>query len=362
MEYHDSGHRDHAKHFHERPNTRMDYAVDQLKVTLDNWGPRDFMNSIERYLHSNWGEGPMTELDAVNLGATDGNAGPLTQKCFEGQTLQQVLEGITFWFTVDGVSRAETHQHVRTRFAAIMQHGGRDNDWRHRPWRMPETIRRAIQFQNEDARAGDPGYEPPRVKDNEIDDMEHDIGQNLRHCIVKPERLRHHDNRPLDVRIIEGIRMMKELYADLVDAGIPWQDARRVLPIGCTTYLHAIYNFASLKGVLANRLEHCMDWEINAVAQLMHREIYIHCPTWMGDALGSHSDLKGKAAFAGLDSWPPDGKYPAMYDPKERTHRREQMPFFVLTDEALRGGPVEWIRTNGMHPNNRAQEFVEEEE
>ena len=24
-----------------------------------------------------------------------------------------------------------------------MQHGGRDNDWRHRPWTMPETIRRA---------------------------------------------------------------------------------------------------------------------------------------------------------------------------------------------------------------------------
>ena len=51
---------------------------------------------------------------------------------------------ISFAFTIDGVSRACTHQLVRTRIgAAVLQHGGRDNDWRHRNWTLPETIRRA---------------------------------------------------------------------------------------------------------------------------------------------------------------------------------------------------------------------------
>jgi hypothetical protein len=201
----------------------------------------------------------------------------------------------------------------------------------------------------------------------------------------------------------------KALYAALVDAGIPWQDARRVLWMGTQTYIHCDYNYVALKGVLGNRLEHIMDWEVNCVAQLMQREVNMKCPPIFGRYLGSHSDRAGKATFAGLESWPPDGKWPNPFercatcgharadhkdDPEDmssdrsagvqectacnregrnpmydatlrpagplhnykgvdtlpRQHSAEQMPFFVLSPAAMAGGPVEWLWTNGTFP------------
>jgi hypothetical protein len=192
-------------------------------------------------------------------------------------------------------------------------------------------------------------------------------------------------------KLEEYLAMTKRVYAALVDAGIPWEDARRYLPMGFQTYLHGIYDFLTVKGTLANRLEHIMDWEYNCVAQLMHREIYIAEP-FLGKFLGSHSDWAQTAQFAGLQSWPPDGKWPSPYDvcavcqkskkdhdayqaqvmikgengmpsefphewfptdPLERMHKSVQNPFWVLTKEALHGGPVEWIATNGTYPHDK---------
>jgi hypothetical protein len=153
--------------------------------------------------------------------------------------------------------------------------------------------------------------------------------------------------------------------------------------------------------VLANRLEHIMDWEFNCVAQLMLREIKVKCPPLLSKYLGSHSDRAKAARFAGLESWPPDRKYPSPYDdcslcdhagihhreydgevnyvpsgeticsvcenegafmhapmhrfvPKDRLprqHRPEQMPFFVLHPDSMAGGPIQWISTNGQYPH-----------
>jgi thymidylate synthase ThyX len=217
-----------------------------------------------------------------------------------------------------------------------MQHGGRDNDWRHRPWACPETIRRAAAH------------------------LAGTLEKYLEHCIVDTKPLRNFlraVGRPsLTDAIDDYLSHGKRLYAALVDAGIPWQDARRVLPIGLTTYLHMQFNYLSLQRFLANRLEHVMDWEINCVAQLMVREVNIQCPGVMGKHLMSHSDKAGKAMFAGMDSWPPDQKYPAEYDPKTRTHHSRQMPFWVLHPAALKGGPVHWIPTNGVYPHKWLEE------
>lgn len=200
--------------------------------------------------------------------------------------------------------------------------------------------------------------------------------------------------------IEEHIMNGRRLYAALVDAGIPWQDARRVLFMGMQTYIHDQYNYLALQGVLGNRLEHIMDWEFNCVAQLMLREVKMKCPPLLSKYLGSHSDRAKAAKFAGLESWPPDRKYPSPYDdctacghamsnhyrpdmadnplpdemicsmcdrdnhrpmapmhisiPKDRLtrqHRPEQMPFFVLHPDSMAGGPIVWIPTNGTYPH-----------
>lgn len=343
----DTHHRPHAKHTGQSPTTRIDFGPHALRVTLDTWGPQEFADTLARYLDSNWGDAPVP--------TNEGNLA-MVADCFAGQTLQQVLEGLTFWFTIDGCTRAATHQIVRTRDAAFMQHGGRDNDWRHRAWTMPETIRRAC-FGTESTMY---------LKHHGLHSCISANGVALiKRMIDKWTRLgrvRADTEFPLYDAIDAHLEEGKELYAVLVDSGIPWQDARRILTMGTQTYIHAIYCFPTLQHTLANRLEHIMDWEINCIAQLMLREIYLKCPPIMRRALGSHSDKAQAAKFAGLSSWPPDGKWPVPEAMRNilREHTPEQMPFFVLhprcfTDTEF---PVEWIPTNGQYPQLQREQMM----
>lgn len=419
-DYADAKHRPHGIHTGEDPINPITHGPESIDVQLTCWGPiENLFTSMYDALQANWGDRPSHTVDRDKLeievrypmddrvddrfvstgwGLLHPDERAYVESCFAGKTLQQVLEGITFDFTVDGVTRAFTHQNVRTRLGAgFMQHGGRDNDWRHRAWTMPETIRRACIAMQE--RPGEPNPTGAELLDT----------FGLKHCITdwKPieDFLWRLDDGPgtsLDTAIIEHVMHCRQLYAALVDAGIPWQDARRVLPIGMQTYIHDQYNYVSLAGMLANRLEFVMDWEINCVAQLMLREIKMKCPALLSKYLGSHSDRAKAAKFAALESWPPDRKWVSPYDdcatcghaaanhfkyegepvdglPADemichecengdpdapirplhrfvakdrlpRQHRPEQMPFFVLHPDSMAGGPVVWIPTNGQYP------------
>jgi thymidylate synthase ThyX len=432
MAYEDAKHRPHAIHTGEEPRNPITYGPESLSVTLDRWGPVDnLFTSMYDALQANWGENPSRTVDRdreINdpddrvpaiIAPMVGSFNPYMQSgwgrltdderdyvesCFAGKTLQQVLEGVTFDFCIDGVSRAFTHQNVRTRLGAgFMQHGGRDNDWRHRPWTMPETMRRMCECQDQGNENLSSRFAVPMpgMKTNVA--LEHCIQDWTpidEYCNTTP----HLDGFADDMkgRIEQHIMNGRRLYSALVDAGIPWQDARRVLFMGMQTYIHDQYNYLALSGVLANRLEHIMDWEFNCVAQLMLREIKMKCPPLMSKYLGSHSDKAKQARFAGLESWPPDRKYPSPYDdcatcghaasnhtvyseltkfatdtdmicsvcereevskvaplhrfvPKDRLprqHRAEQLPFFVLHPDSMAGGPIVWIPTNGEYPHD----------
>lgn len=425
VEYADDKHRPHAVHTGENPRTKIVRGPESLVVTLDNWPQREpnMFPAMYDALVSNWGDAPSRTVQsecrfsggyvalATHLRSWEHETGwcrllpdeqAYVEMCFAGKTLQQVLERFTFSFCVDGVTRAETHQMVRTRVGAgFMQHGGRDNDWRHRQWSMPETLARAVDadFAKRSAAQiadGPGGTYPTVVNGREVCVRD---WLPIEQFINQQDRA-NHLRGAIEAYLDEG----KALYAALVDAGIPWQDARRLLWIGTQTYIHADYNFVALKGVLANRLEHVMDWEVNCVAQLMMREIQMKCPPPFFRYLGSRSDLSQRAAFAGLESWPPDGKWPnphercaiCRYDHEDcddlqrrigngsvmvvpqntrgeyatdttpiiehryapndtlpRQHVANQMPFFVLTKDAMAGGPVEWLWTNGQYPYDR---------
>jgi thymidylate synthase ThyX len=360
MSFKDSGHRPHAVHTGEEPRNPILKGPEGITVTLDTWGPRhNLFPTLYDMLQSNWGDAPSRTSDRYcDMMIAPENDEPtevlrhMTGECklsteemayveslFAGRTLPQAKELITFAFTVDGVSRTCTHQLVRTRIgAAFMQHGGRDNDWRHRPWRMPETIRRACEHFEDD---------PP------------DDGKA--HCIIDwqpilDETSISSDNggpSTLEALIEDYLSYGRHIYAALVDAGIPWQDARFLLPDGMTTYIHGVYNYAALEGMLTKRLEHIMQWEINCVAQLMVREIKMKCPELLSKYLMSLSDKQQRDAFSGLESWTPVGKYPMRSGHDldlPRTHRPEQNPFWVLHPDSMAGGPVQWIPTNGTYP------------
>jgi len=381
-------------------------------------------------LQANWGEQPSRTVDAECKCADDRHYDDwphltgwcqltsdqkfYVESCFAGKTLQQVLEGITFDFCIDGVSRAFTHQNVRTRLGAgFMQHGGRDNDWRHRAWTMPETMRRMCEAWEHDLGAKglvSQTLANEYLKSGEVEDgLKHSITNwmpivNYMIGRTEPDVANGVLQQTLSEAIAEHINNGRILYSVLVDAGIPWQDARRVLFMGMQTYIHDQYNYLALSGMLANRLEHVMDWEHNCVAQLMLREVKMKCPPLLSKFLGSHSDKAKQARFAGLESWPPDNKYPNPYadcqlcghavsnhrfyepgvnhelkafpdeaicavcergsgiaplhkcvpvDRLPRQHRPEQNPFWVLHPDSMAGGPVVWIPTNGTYPHDK---------
>ena len=340
-DYADAGHRPHGVHRKEKPESRISYGPDDIKVTLDTWGPQENLYStLYNQLMANWGDEPSNVASDSDL--TKGQM-DYVESCFAGKTLQQALELITLAFTVDGVSRACTHQLVRTRIGcAVMQHGGRDNDWRHRRWTMPETLRRAcIRLPNGEENVS----QEEKPYESCVDDAE-----PLLNYIAK------HDHLTLYGAIANHIKSGKNLYSALVDAGIPWQDARRLLPIGTQTYIHITYTYLALRGVLANRLEHVMDWEINCVAQLMLREINMKCPKFLSKYLGSHSDKAERSVFSRLESWPPDGKWSDEFDPAkdsiQRMHERKQNPFWILHPDSMSGNrpDILWIKTNGKYP------------
>lgn len=419
QQYADAQHPPNADHRGEEPTTPIDIGPAGISVTLDAWGPEfDLFTTLYDTTTATWGDEPTRSGDQP---CPHGDHGPyshyeswehITSWCkltepqrafldnaFKGGTLQQDLEGINFWFTIDGVSRAFTHEFVRTRLgAAFKQHGGRDNDWRHRRWTMTESIdRMCTACETDESNDGYPhGAE-----------VLYTLGK--RHCITdwKPiDHLLSHDppDRTIRQTIADYLEDGKRLYAAMVDAGIPWQDARRVLPIGTQTYVHGIYNYVGFRGAAANRLEFIMDWEINCVFQLMLREVRMKCPPIMSKYLGSHSDLNGRAMFDRLQLCPPDGKYPSTtircatcghhegnhvaYEPTSgptidgemvcevcervggdisplhkfmpedmlpRVFRREQQPFFVLHPDSMAGGPVQWLWTNGHYKDIEKQ-------
>lgn len=426
--YEDNKRRANAVHVGEAPQLHIDTGPANIHVTLDTWGPQDdFFTTLYDVVNATSGEEPSRSANQECHCQQEGRVrhgyhltwehrmgwcrlSPTQRQhvedVFAGKTLQQALEKLTFSFCVDGVTRAFTHEFVRTRVgAAFMQHGGRDNDWRHRHWTMPEAMERMCQSHSAQLSASSGGEfkevpYPMSIKGRAV-------------CIENWEPIERvskefsaHELTPAVGTIREAItaylEMGKRLYAALVDAGIAWQDARRLLPIGTQTYIHGEYNYLGLRGMLANRLEHVMDWEMNCVAQLMLRQIKIHCPPIISRYLGSHSDIASKAMFDRLELFPPDGKYPATtircryckhaeanhhkqedvlhpipdemfcevcardggyaplhrFTPEDilpRIHRRSQAPFWVLAPESMNGGPIRWLWTNGHYNDIQRQ-------
>lgn len=285
------------------------HDVRELEINLDSWGPANTLLLMAMYVDTTWGEdAPKWEeylieeevqaFKRANISplANDGHPPSLIRwaqlneyaqervdHLLSGKTLGQTKELLSIAFTVGGVTRASTHQITRTRLGAFfMQHGGRDNDWRQRTVRLPHTFTNV--------------------------------------------------NNETFNQIVEVLMASRELYAALVDQGVPWQDARYVLPIGTTTFLRTVYNLQSITGLLGNRLCHCMMWETNYIAQRMLAEIKAKMPYPFAKYLGAWCDKTGVCGYNG-DLFPPCQKYPKPYDPKDYHHKKGANPFVVLKQD-----------------------------
>jgi len=142
------------------------------------------------------------------------------------------FEHVSFQFSIDGVSRALSHQLVRHRIASYSQRSQRY---------VKES---AFEF-----------VIPPSIKQN-------------------PETLE---------RFEMVMARLQENYHELLSS-VPAEDARYVLPNACTTSLMATFNARSLLNFFEHRTCRRAQWEIRSLAEKMLELVRVVAPNLFSEA------------------------------------------------------------------------------
>ncbi len=157
--------------------------------------------------------------------------------------IPNALETVALTFTIDGVSRATTHQLVRTRVGAgFGQFSQRANNLSGFNVRLPESFR-----------------------------------------LMDPHLVKRYE---------ESLEHLRRFYEGAITAGVPYQDARYVVPEGTQTSITATYNLLALIGTVRRRICNRMQWEVNYVARCM-ADLTVAALPWVGKALRSGCESRG---------------------------------------------------------------------
>ncbi|WP_400227894.1 FAD-dependent thymidylate synthase [Methanomethylophilus alvi] len=150
-----------------------------------------------------------------------------------GMGHHSVIEHAVFTFSVEGVSRALTHQLVRHRLASFSQQSQRYVRLSEPTYVVPETVKR------------------------------------------DPEAMKVYEET------MDGIW---DSYSKLIGMGIPAEDARYVLPNGCTTNITITMNARELLHFFSMRCCNRAQWEIREMADEMLRLCKEVSPVIFSDA------------------------------------------------------------------------------
>ena len=158
-----------------------------------------------------------------------------------------VLEHFTMTFAVSGVSRALTHQLVRHRMASYSQQSQRYVNMEEFEYVTPASMDGRVIAEYDFFRNKN-GYVPAREKYA-------DIMEYLRQC-----------------------------YKSMIDAGIPEEDARYILPNACCTNIILTVNARELRLIAENRMCARAQAEIRQLVTEMVRQAKEVAPTLFADA------------------------------------------------------------------------------
>lgn len=168
--------------------------------------------------------------------------------------LQQALEADTLVFAVSGVSRACTHQLVRTRKAAFNQQSQRATFYGNQPdIRMPESI-----WRDKVAREA----------------------------------------------YLEAIKATRRAYKVATERDISYQDARLVLPEGTVNFIICTYTVREFMNTFSYRGCYLFQWEISHVFRKMREQVLENHPI-LRDVLAQNIKIScektGKCHFQGWE-------------------------------------------------------------
>lgn len=185
-------------------NGMVDYGTNNIIVKILDWPDENRMKKLlSKMVKATIGSDPNEEIsDSVG------------EELFKGG-LQTGLEAFHVSFEISGVSRAFTHQFVRTRKAAFHQQSSRYTYMGDKfNVRMPETI---------------------------------------------------YNNSEALNTFLKFVDYSRKTYQKLVDLNIPYQDARFVCPIGLETYIIAEFPLKTFLDTYAYRACPMFQWEITYV-------------------------------------------------------------------------------------------------
>ncbi|MGH7338920.1 MAG: FAD-dependent thymidylate synthase [Candidatus Rokuibacteriota bacterium] len=181
-----------------------------------------------------------------------------------------VLEHASFTFSIEGVSRACSHQLVRHRIATFDQQSQRYVDFTSLLDPTSKSYDVALAAVTSAMReTGELPTDPDPVKTIEA-------------YFVFPPTIR---RKPETARALSKtyVKSVGE-YAALVKSGVPPEDARFVFPNGMKTNLTATLNYRAIYDIAAERLCTRAQWEIRVLFSLMKREIRQVAP-FLGERL-----------------------------------------------------------------------------
>ena len=161
---------------------------------------------------------------------------------------ESVLEHFTMTFAISGVSRALTHQLVRHRMASYSQQSQRYVDMEEFEYVTPASMDDRVIVESYDFFGNRDVYVPAR-------EMYADIMEYLREC-----------------------------YKRMVNAGIPEEDARYILPNACCTNIILTVNARELRLIAENRMCARAQAEIRQLVTEMVRQAKEVAPTIFADA------------------------------------------------------------------------------
>lgn len=269
----------------EPPNnfrSRIDKGTAAINVMLwDLVNPQDEAQKVANFYRSTW-DSLYQDIERVRAPEDWQTA----QDAMSGKVLPNCLEAVKLTFGIEGVSRASTHQLVRSRVGVgFGQQGGRDNNWSDFNFRRPTTW----------------------------------------------------NNTSIDLvrRTDELVQELDILYQDLLANGVPFQDARYILPMGLETALVGTYNLLALKGTLQRRLCNRMMWETNFIARRMADETVRALP-WVGKNLRSSCETKGVCASVS-PMFPPSCLTPHSGEPNARLAADN-----IILQEQMDGAGYDW--------------------
>lgn len=230
-----------GKHVSPYDNGRVLIGIDGIQVRLiKGINEEQFKNVVSMALRATTG---------VDLTAAYDDQQGDTDEMFKGG-LQQALEAETISFAVSGVSRACTHQLVRTRKASFNQQSQRATFYGEQPEvRMPESI-----------------WRNPRARE----------------------------------AALEAIGAAHRAYAIAAEEDISYQDARYMLSEGTTNFIVCTYSVREFVNTFSYRACYLFQHEISAVFRRM-RELVLEQHPWMEPHIKISCERSGKCHFQGWE-------------------------------------------------------------